>query len=401
MVRNGTYFQCPGGSYCPEATQRPWDCPAGTYSQRGQAPTFMSDCDNCPEHFYCPLATNDAYEYICDQEGNGGVYCPLGASDPRLCEEGYWCRPSATGEKTSYGFVDTTGNKALRQNYEIIRTLCPENFYCPLGTPEPIACDDSLGQICPEGSIAPTYNSADRNKCAPGFYFGVLGCEPCMPGFLCKSGTNTKYPVDVDTEGGYECPVGHYCPGGTSEENVQACPAGRFRVLTRGKALEDCGLCPDGSYSDQEASESCSTCGRASTHNADRTSCECVGAYRVWQPSDSACICKKGYREPTDPPNDIVAEEMDCEIIVKSVCPDGEHMDETQNCVSDSICADSCSGSQSSWNSEKQRCICKGVSSDADDSCDSDCRDAALKAVYVSATEESEAEICLYVKKDD
>jgi len=116
MFRNGTMYHCPSGNYCPQRAQRPWECPAGTYSEVGQLPAFMDECDQCPEHFFCLRGTPDRFEYICDQRGEGGVYCPPGSSQPRLCEEGYWCRPNSAAPLSvaDYEYVDTTGNPKLR-----------------------------------------------------------------------------------------------------------------------------------------------------------------------------------------------------------------------------------------------------------------------------------------------
>lgn len=92
---------------------------------------------------------------------------------------------------------------------------------------------------------------------------------------------------------------------------------------------------------------------------------------------------------------------MDCEIIVNTVCPDGEHMDHNQNCVPNSICEDFCTTGDGSWDSNRQQCLCEDVSSDPDESCNADCRDQSLKAVYVPATDDTEAQICLYVEESN
>lgn len=56
--------------------------------------------------------------------------------------------------------------------------------------------------------------------CEPGTYLNVDRCIPCEPGHVCDYETSQKYPIDLDTEGGYECPPGHYCPRGTTSETI-------------------------------------------------------------------------------------------------------------------------------------------------------------------------------------
>ena len=89
---------------------------------------------------------------------------------------------------------------------------CPEGYYCPLGTGEPIKCNKGRGEICKEGSSFPSVTKTTATICGPGFYFGYGGCIICEAGYVCLGNTSTKYPIDAVTEGGYECPIGNYCP---------------------------------------------------------------------------------------------------------------------------------------------------------------------------------------------
>ena len=82
-----------------------------------------------------------------------------------------------------------------------------------------------------------------------------------------------------------ECPPGHYCPAGSTLETMIPCPAGTFRLTTRGSSVDSCFKCPEGSSNALEGSTICVLCGRGSTNSEDSKTCKCVGAFRTWQGS--------------------------------------------------------------------------------------------------------------------
>lgn len=107
-----------------------------------------------------------------------------------------------------------------------------------MGTKAPIACNFTKGDICDEGTAFPSRAVVSASICKPGQYFGYGQCNPCQAGHVCVKYTNTKYPVYLDTEGGYECPAGYYCPAGSSKEI--ACPAGTYNPFKKGKSDSSC-----------------------------------------------------------------------------------------------------------------------------------------------------------------
>lgn len=115
---SGVRGRCETGHYCPEGSDSPTPCPAGTYNNARGA-TSLDDCVNCPPGEYC----NEA----------GKTYAELKAgSNWGLCTAGFVCYPGST---------------TPTPNDNIMGIICPAGYYCPEGTFRQIAC--------PTGSYAP------------------------------------------------------------------------------------------------------------------------------------------------------------------------------------------------------------------------------------------------------
>lgn len=281
-------YKCPLGHYCPRGENiEPIPCLGGTYIDNGasaggksfeetylgqvQVADNIKDCQICPEHYYCLSGTANRYEYPCPD----GFLCPMGIAEPVSCPPGFYCQ---------------------RRGGVMIQLECPVGYYCPMQTANPQKCDPN--QVCKAGSTSASASSMVAEDCLPGEYLSIDVCVPCEPGFVCDRFTDAKYPESLVKNGGSECPAGHYCPGGSTTETAVECPAGRFRLSTGGMSVEDCYPCPDDSSNSKTGQSVCVLCGRGSTHNEDRTSCKCLGAFRTWQESTNACVCKSGYYAP-------------------------------------------------------------------------------------------------------
>ena len=207
-----------------------------------------------------------------------------------------------------------------------------------------------------------------------------------MPGFVCSNGTNTKYPVNVTKDGGYECPTGYYCPLGSAIGTP--CPVGTYNMATRGESLSDCSQCPNSTFNNNTGSTTCTICGRSAISTANYTSCECTGKFRIWRPSDNQCVCLTGYSDPNmTESSQTSVQSLDCNPILTIVCSTGEHLDNTGVCISDSICQNStlCGGLGATlgyYSTTSLKCMCKDTSSDISSYCDSTCQANALKAYY-------------------
>lgn len=338
---------------------------AGTYaSRRARRPAATIDaCAQCPEHHFCPLATGAPR--LCP----AGTYCPPGQGYPLLCPAAKYCVPRGA---------------------KIAVLSCSSGSFCPVGTAKPIPCDASLGQVCPAGSATPLYSSITAASCPAGSFFGYGRCNPCEAGFVCEGRTTQRFPLFQKTERGYECPPGHYCPAGSSRP--QPCPAGRFRLGTKGKnAAGDCSPCPAGTFNPKTGQASCTVCGRGATtdlaSSPPRTACSCRGAFRTWRESTRSCVCQSGYIEPNiTQASQTSTENNDCVPLLDPQCSSGFHRDDhTNKCVSDAVCASNslCTGT-GYFDSALGRCFCPDAAPAASQSCDKSCQAKALRAYVTS-----------------
>lgn len=178
-----------------------------------------------------------------------------------MCPPGFFC------QGTGRGLVESE--------------VCPEGFFCDAGTSIPKPC--GAKEVCAAGSAGPSVRGLRAEDCEPGTYLNVDDCFTCEPGFVCVLHTSQKYPVYEKEEGGFECPVGHYCPAGTTKDTIKKCPVGTYRRIKRGKSIDDCLPCPDGSSQSREGSAVCVLCGQGSEPSEDKSTCNCIGAFRTWQ----------------------------------------------------------------------------------------------------------------------
>lgn len=123
--------QCPTGHYCPEGTEYPIGCPAGSY----QDLTNEKACKNCPVGYYCYANTSDYSPFLCP----GGYYCTLNTTDPHE----HPCPPG------------TFNNLTTQQNDQACLP-CTQGMYCQgSGNAYPTG-NCSAGWYCTNGSSIST-----------------------------------------------------------------------------------------------------------------------------------------------------------------------------------------------------------------------------------------------------
>jgi len=114
-----------------------------------------------------------------------------------------------------------------------LQTLC-FRYYCPPGQSlkEPPEYYCRIGHYCPGGT-------SDQKPCAineMANYTHAQECDLCPAGFYClKSGI----PV--------ECEKGYYCPAGTGKD-LRPCPRGTIGSERQYNSVIDCKPCPAGKY---------------------------------------------------------------------------------------------------------------------------------------------------------
>ncbi|XP_037836575.1 multiple epidermal growth factor-like domains protein 11 [Kryptolebias marmoratus] len=281
--------QCAEGYYCPkgQSSKRPQQhvCSVGHYCEKGsvrQTPCLpgryqprqgRGSCETCPAGFYC-----QDLGMMLPRPCERGFYCPSGSADPHpcpsgtygnlsglveesqctLCDPGMYCK--GTGRTfpsglCAEGFFCVGGAFEQSPSDNLTGSLCPPGYFCPVGT--------SVPKLCPKGTFSEQGGLVDSSQCqscSPGFYCSESGLStvsgPCLPGFYCLDGSQSAAPVS-DVSGGV-CPVGHYCPEGTS--TPFPCPLGFYLNDTGRKSKDDCKPCPLGWFQDLPGQRECIPC---------------------------------------------------------------------------------------------------------------------------------------------
>jgi hypothetical protein len=330
---------CPVGHFCPSNSSRPIACPKGTYQPNRfvWSPVNCLPCtagnycprlaqssvtDKCSAGYYCPprQTTPTPANYKCP----AGHYCPLGSPGPRMCPPGqYQNHPSQSACKLcpagSYCFATSMCPMA---NATMTPRPCPRGYYCLAGTGSPNSYP------CPAGKYSNRFSlktAAECTDCDPGRYCPKPGTTSvtdllCTAGFYCISGA--KYPTPSDGTTGDRCPVGNYCPAGTSVP--LKCPAGTFSPNRGLRSAGDCSLCPPGKY--------CATPGLVSATGDCKAGYYCpsgskirdakICAFGQYCPAGSSSpkVCQSGFYAPGFRNAQCIA------------CPAGKYCDETEPC---------------------------------------------------------------------
>ncbi|KAG7455700.1 SCO-spondin-like isoform X1, partial [Solea senegalensis] len=162
-----------------------------------------------------------------------GFFCPLGSAFPQLCEAGSYC--NQTGLDAPVGPC-VAGYYCPKGSVGPHDTPCPTGHYCPLGAPLPVPCP--LGTF--KGSLGGSTVEACQ-VCLPGHYCHQSGkAEPsgqCAEGYYCPEGQSSAKPQH------HMCSEGHYCEKGSVRQT--ACLPGSYQ-LRQGQSK--CEACPPGFY---------------------------------------------------------------------------------------------------------------------------------------------------------
>ena len=143
----------------------------------------------------------------------------MGESSCTNCEQGYYCDSIALGDPDTDAICPAG---FYCPSYDTVTTTLGYTYYrkipCPPGTHQPglsmTADTDCLP--CPAGKACEIYSNAIAEAALP----------DCAAGFFCLSGAMSMYPYTLSSGEYGPCPVGHYCPAGTSVP--VPCPAGTF-----------------------------------------------------------------------------------------------------------------------------------------------------------------------------
>ncbi|XP_077105722.1 uncharacterized protein LOC143764221 isoform X2 [Ranitomeya variabilis] len=289
---------CPPGTFCPNGSQHPQLCPAGTFSADYSLGS-VSECKPCPPGLYCSGSgivspTGQCPEgYYCPegQTQPDGLPCPsghrctAGSSKPLPCESGFY----QNEEKQTTCRICEAGFFCERRELPVsdyTQFICPQGYFCPLGT------QFGTQHSCPEGSYGPRRGLSsigDCLLCPPGkFCKGSGQAAPtgnCSSGYWCKEGAADEYPQDGLS--GDICPPGHYCPEGT--RSPQPCPAGTWTDAEGLGNRHDCRPCPGGTF--------CNSSGLSIPSGLCAPGYYCSGGAEISTPVDglSGGLCPHGH----------------------------------------------------------------------------------------------------------
>ena len=224
---------CPAGAECPVGSSTFTSCPDGTYSNS----TGVLSCYQCPSGRYCVFMDHTEACLI-------GFYCPEGTGyNYTGCPVGTYGDQEGLADISECRLCDG-GHYCSGTGKMNTSGLCAEGYYCQYGVnisrPSVSSSHTGVGAICPVGHYCPTGSSLPID-CPAGSYANATAqplCFTCPEGFFCPPGSITGIP----------CPVGHYCPEGTGSQDENQCPQGTYNNFTGATNEHDCLRCLPGHY---------------------------------------------------------------------------------------------------------------------------------------------------------
>ena len=229
-VKYPTTF-CAAGEYCPLNSVGVTACVAETYQN---APR-QAACRQCPAGYTCATGATAFAASPC----TAGNYCPAGSSVVTQCPMGTYSNGAKRGALTDCidcdpgSYCDTLGQTAVTGN-------CTAGYFCTLKSTEaaPAVYSALTGGPCTIGNYCPVGSTIELS-CPPKKYCSTVNLVAdegdCDAGYYCVGGATTNQPTDLSTHGGEVCPMGSYCPAGTS--SPIPCPPGRFNSASSWKCI--------------------------------------------------------------------------------------------------------------------------------------------------------------------
>jgi len=275
QAATGTCFQCPADFYCPSLcwVRMPSGCDRALSETKSPQTYFVDpstkDADTCSARlaaFNAHCMRSDAVSVwgnvVEDSAGlsHAGEDCWGGCSGKQgLCS---WC---GTGLCCRYGWSDTSNGCDGTVGIEGKGHVCA----APLPTaadPMQISCGDHAES--PPGSTA-----SNACVCASGYY---------------DSGTKPDgLPTCV------QCPAGSYCPGGSADPSVIACP---LHSTSAAGAVESADCVCDGGY--HGAADACTLC--PENYFCNGGSLQACPAHMNSGTGATTCACDLGYELKSD-----------------------------------------------------------------------------------------------------
>jgi hypothetical protein len=181
-----------------------------------------------------------------------GSYCPLGSVSPTPCPAGTY-NPYNGSTSLSNCLSCPAGKYCSSPGLTAVSGTCSAGYVCMVNATSATPTDGVTGRICPLGNYCPA-GTTTALVCSPGNYCGATGLGavsgPCNAGYLCQNngGVGAVDPFGRTSFGGaiYPCPAGSYCLQGNA--TATPCIPGTFNNVTGGMDISICLPCTPGSY---------------------------------------------------------------------------------------------------------------------------------------------------------
>ena len=319
--------KCLVGTFCPEGSDAPISCSAGSYCSSDGLSNVTGPCQAgyfCSGGATIPNPVNETFGDVCPQ----GHYCPEGSGAAQACLAGTYtglygnqnssdCLPCTAGQYCpSPGLAAPAGD-------------CDVGWFCPEGMtqPQPSGNQCLAGHSCPQGS--PT-----QTPCPSGSYQPIVEqgtCLSCPSGYYCDQ----NEAIAEQQSGGGEpshgvvtpkvCPAGFYCPNGTQTDQENPCPAGTYSNTTGLEMQSQCQDCPPGEFCDVTGLTSPTGQCSAGYYCVSRSSSPTPALSAEGGPCQQGTYCEQGASVETPCPKGTYGDRAllpslaDC-----TICPPGE-----------------------------------------------------------------------------
>ncbi|XP_076833352.1 uncharacterized protein LOC143478273 [Brachyhypopomus gauderio] len=206
-----------------------------------------------------------------------------------ICEEGFYCDGNVAAVNVSLP------QPCLKGHYCPKGTSYATQFPCPVGTYNPREGSASTASClqCPSGHFCPTVGAAEPAGLCFSGYWCREGSHTASPSgraltLPIREAPHTARPPAAST--GSPCPVGHYCPEGTT--SPVPCPASTWSNSSGQQSEDGCQPCPGGFF--------CATSGLGEPTGLCSEGFYCVGKAKLPTPTDgtSGDMCPEGHYCP-------------------------------------------------------------------------------------------------------
>jgi hypothetical protein len=218
---------------------------------------------------------------------SAGYYCPAGSTSATQVA----CPPGTYSDATD--IHDPRDCLVCPQGYQCDEAtttangkmkLCDEHYFCVEGTQYTSNIAAQLTANQAQWEFALTARNQPPMPCPAGTYAPFQGAKTMEDCVICPAGSYCNKGIEV-------CPAGHYCPMHTEYATQYPCPTGYYVSNTGAKSKQECLTCKVGHFCEEGAVEQ-TPCPVGTYNGKSNTESKCTPC-----PAGSFCH-KTGMVEP-------------------------------------------------------------------------------------------------------